>query len=108
MYFRLVLEQVVDAEGILVRKVIDGARERAEEFLVAAFERPEMRREAEMPLAGERGRVAGIAQQRRQGRMRRRQAEMRVAARRAAADRLVRAAAQAVLPAAGHEREARR
>jgi hypothetical protein len=64
-----------------------------------------MRRIAEVPLANQAGRIAGIAQEGRQRRVRGRQAERRIAPA-VAVDRLVSAAAQAVLPAAGHQREA--
>ncbi len=56
-----------------MREVVHGAGERAEEFLVAAFQRAEMRREAEVPFADQRRRIARVAQQRRQRRVRRRQ-----------------------------------
>ena len=87
-------------------EVIDAAAHRAEELLVAALERAEMRREAEVPLADERGGVARVAQERGQRRMSGRQ--VRECASQGARDRLVCAAAQAVLPAPGREREARR
>ena len=101
----VVFVQVVVACGIAVSEVVHAARERAEELLVAALQRPEVRRIAEMPLAHECGGVTGVAQERRQRRVRRRQAQGRITPR-VAPDGLVGAAAQAMLPAAGHQREA--
>ena len=103
---RLALAQVVDAGRIAVREIVDAAAHHAEEFLVAALQRAEVRREAQVPLAREGGRVARGGQQRRQGRMSGRQTKLRIAAR-ARSHRLVRAAAQPVLPPPGHQREAR-
>ena len=106
MGFRLSLEEVVLPGRVAVGEVVEAAAHRAEELPVAALQRSEVRQEAEVPLADQRRRVAGVAQQRGQRRMVRRQAQHRVAAV-TARDRLVVAAAQPVLEAPGHQREAR-
>src|SRR5687768_16105405 len=102
MHLAFPLVEVMHPCGITMREVIDAAAHGAEKFLIAALQRPELRRKAEMPLANERGRIPGVGEQRRQRRMPRRQAED-VAAAAAARDRLIRAAAQAILPAPGRE-----
>ena len=106
MGFRLALEEVVLPGGVAVGEVVEAAAHRAEELPVAALQRSEVRQEAEVPLADQGRRVAGVAQQRGQRRVVRRQAQHRIAAV-AARDRLVVAAAQPVLEAPGHQREAR-
>ena len=105
---RLAVIEVVATRGVTMGEVIDAAAHWAEKLHVAALQRAEAWRKAEMALADERGGVAGIAQQRRERRMLGRQPEHRALTRRAAGDRLVGAAAQPVLPAASGEREARR
>src|SRR5262249_61991244 len=79
---------------------IDRAAAEAEQRVVAARERPELRQEAEVPFADQRGAVAGRAQQRRQGRMLRRQPDVAIAG-----ERLLEPEAQAILGAAGDQRE---
>src|SRR6185436_1426023 len=64
MDFALVLPQVVLAATRAMREVVDAAGERSEEVVVAALQRTEVRGETEMPFADQRGRVAGLAQQR--------------------------------------------
>src|SRR5581483_12260262 len=103
----VVLEKIVDAETVLVGVVVDAAGERPEMLVVAALERAEVRLEAEMPLADQRRAVALLAQPRGDRRMVGRQAHDLVATH-GAADRLLGRAAQAVLVAAGRERETRR
>ena len=79
---------------------------KAKEFLVAALAWTEVRRITKMPFADQRGCVAGVTQQRRQGRVIGRKAENLVAFgdRR---KRLLRGAAQAILPATRDQRETR-
>ena len=96
--------EVVPAARIAVGEVVDAARHRPEERLVARAQRTERGRIAEVPLADQRGPVAGRAQQRRQGRMLGRQTERRAAAA-PAVDRLLGGAAQPVLVARRHQRE---
>jgi hypothetical protein len=106
MGLRFSLEEVVLPGRVAVSEIVEAAAHRAEELPVAALQRAEVRQEAEMPLADQGRRVAGVAQQRGQRRVVRRQAQHRVAAV-TARDRLVVAAAQPVLEAPGHQREAR-
>src|SRR5262249_38474429 len=102
-----VLEQVVRAEAVLMREVVDATRQRAEMLVVAALQRPERRRKAEMPFADQRRAVAGSAEARGERGMAGWQADPLVAAH-GAADRLLRRAADAVLITTGRERKARR
>ena len=67
VHLGLSLPQVVHAGGVAVREVVQASAHRAEEFLVAALERPEVRRVAQVPLADQRGGVARVAQERRPG-----------------------------------------
>ena len=57
-----VLHQVVVAFAVEMAEVADAAGERPDVLLVAALERPEMRRVAQMPLADQGGAVAGRLQ----------------------------------------------
>src|SRR5476649_1658426 len=95
------------AETVLVRVIVDAAGQRPEMLVVAAGPRTEVRREAQMPLADQRGAIANVLEARSDGGMRRWQAHHLVAAH-GAADRLLGRTAQAVLIAPGREREARR
>src|SRR3954464_2556716 len=104
----LAVIEIVFSGGVAVAEVIDAAAHGPEEFLVAALQRAEVRRKAEVPLADERGRIAGVAQERGQGRMSGRQPEVWAAAPDAAGDRLGGGAAQPVLPAPGGQRKTRR
>ena len=88
-----------------VIEVVGGAAEDAEEVVVAALDRAEIRQEAEMPLADQRRAVAGGAQQRRQGRMTWRQAD---GLGRRRVDRLLEADGQPILIAPGDQRRPRR
>jgi len=54
--------EVVHAGRVAMREIVDSAAHRTEELLVAAFQRTEMRRKAEVPFANECGGIAGIAQ----------------------------------------------
>ena len=78
---------------------------KAEELFVAALAWTEVRWITQMPFADQRSRVAGVTQQRRQRRVLGRKPEHLVTfgGRR---QRLLRGAAQAVLPATGDQREA--
>src|SRR5262245_19217928 len=107
MNLRLALDEVVHAAPVAVAEVVDAPAERAEELLVAALERAEVRRIAEVPLAGQRGGVAGVPEERRQGGVAGRQPEVGAVARRAG-DGLLGGAAQAVLIPAGDQGEAGR
>ena len=74
----------VGPDARLVREVVDGAAVVAEEEVVAALQRAEGRQVAQVPLAEQRRAVAVLLQQRRQGRMLRRQADAFSTARRSA------------------------
>ncbi len=86
-------------------EIVDTAAHRAEELLVSAPQGAEVGQEAKVPLADERRGIASLAQERWQGRVRWRQAENGIAPM-AAGNGLVIAAAQTVLKASGHQREA--
>ena len=62
LHFGLVLPQIMFAAARAVGEIIDAAGHRAEEGVVAAFLGAEMRAEAEVPFADQRGGVAGVAQ----------------------------------------------
>jgi hypothetical protein len=87
-----------------VVEIVGGAAQDSEEAVVAALERAEIRQEAEMPFADQRGAVACLAKQRRQRGMIGRQADV---LRRYGVDRLLQADREAILVAAGDQRGAR-
>jgi len=101
----LIQHRLAAPARLMMVEVIDVAAERTEGIIETVLQRQKLCLVAEVPLADERGGVACVAQERRQRRVRRRQAQARIAAR-VAADRLVGAAPKAMLPAAGHQREA--
>ena len=86
-------------------EIVGSAAENAEEMVVAALDRAEVRQEAEMPLADQRGAIARLPEQRRQRGMARRQADIPGRRR---IDRLLEPDRQPVLIAAGDQRRARR
>jgi len=88
-----------------VIEVVGGAAEDAEEAVVAALERAVVRQIAEMPFAHQARAVARLLEQRRQGRMARRQPDT---LRRRRVDRLFQADRQAHLIAPGDQPGARR
>ena len=104
--FALAFEQVRHAVGAAVAEVVDAARHRSVEHVVARAQRAEMRRIAQVPLADQCRAPARLLQQRRHAGMLWRQAQHGTVAR-TAADGLVGRAAQAILVAPGHQREAR-
>src|SRR5437870_800057 len=73
VYLPIILEQVMRAEAVMVGEVVDAARQRPEMLVVSAPQRPEGRREAEMPLADQCRAVARFGETRRHRRMVRRQ-----------------------------------
>ncbi len=105
-FFLFAEPEVVRAVGAAVGEVVHSTGHRAEEFLVARFQRAEVRRVAQVPFAHEGGAVAGVLQQRGQRGVGGRQAQAVVAAG-GGADGFLGRAAQAVLVARRHEREAR-
>src|SRR5258708_3367704 len=84
--------------------IVERAAAEAEEMLVSAFLRAEERQRAQVPFADQRRAVTGLAQQRRQRRMLRRQTDPLFGARR---DRLLQAHRQPDLVATGDDRDAR-
>src|SRR5262249_50736013 len=88
-----------------VIEIVGRASEDAKEVVVAALERAEVGQETKVPLTDERGAVAGLLEDRRQGRMARRQADAR---RRRVIERLLESEWQAHLVAAGDQRGAGR
>src|SRR5205814_10503108 len=86
-----------------MRVVVDGAAAEAEEMVVAALQRSELREVAEMPFADERRAVADLSQQRGQRRMFRWKTDVG----NAGAKRLLEADTQPVLIAAGDQADAR-
>src|SRR3954449_12434049 len=85
-------------------EIIGGATEDAEEMVVAALERAEIRQKTEVPFSDQRRAIAGLLQQGRQGRMARRQADVLRSTR---IDRLLQADRHAVLVSPGGKRCAR-
>src|SRR5678815_766945 len=59
---RLPLEEIVLAGGVAMGEVVHPAAHGPEELAVATLERPEVREEAQVPLADERGGIARVAQ----------------------------------------------
>src|SRR5262249_41968884 len=102
MNLHVLIPEVMLLTRVAVRVVVDGAAAEAEEMVVSALERPELRQETEVPLADERRAVPGGAQQRRQGRVLGRETYVRVAG-----ERLLEPEAQPILIAAGDQREPR-
>src|SRR6185295_15551337 len=88
---------------INVRVVVHRAPAETEEVIITALERAEFWQSAEMPLANQTGAIAGLLQQRRQGRMIRRQADIR-----ATCQWLLEPKPQPILVAASDQRETRR
>jgi hypothetical protein len=86
-----------------VREVIDRAAAETIEIVVAALQRTEIGQPPQMPFADQRGLVAGLLQERRQGRMVRRQTDL---ARHARAQRLFEPDRQPVLVTPGNQRDA--
>ena len=116
---RAIAEQVrhiamaVDRHLVLVKwrtrlgaviEVMRGAAEKAEELVVSCLVGAEARQEAEMPFADQLGRIVGLLEDRRNGRMVWRQANV---LRRIRADRLLEADDEPLLIAPGHECGAR-
>jgi hypothetical protein len=85
---------------IKVRIVVHGAPAEAKEVIITALKRTEFRQSAEMPLANQTGAIARLLQQRRQGRMIRRQADIR-----ATCPWLLEPKPQPILVATGDQRE---
>jgi len=86
-----------------VREVIDRAAAEAIEIVVAALQRAEIGQCAQMPFAYQCGLIAGPVQDRRQGRMIRRQADL---SRRTSAQRFFQTDRQSVLITPGDQRHA--
>jgi len=99
-----VAHEVVPPLAVDMTEVADAAGQRTEMKLVPAQRRPEMRRVAKVPLADQRGRVAGLAEQRRHRRMLGRKADRRAAVE-ARGHRFLGRAPQLVLVAPGDHRE---
>src|SRR3984893_10463532 len=85
-----------------VRVIVYGAPTETEEVIITALERTEFRQSAQMPLADQGSAVARLLQQRRQGGMLGREAELGVAK-----QRLLEPQPQPILVAAGDQRETR-
>ena len=85
-------------------EIIGGTAEDAEEMVVAALERTEIRQKTEVPLSDQRRGIARLLQQGRQGRMARRQADV---LRSSGVDRLLQANRHTVLVSPGGKRRAR-
>src|SRR6202048_2793758 len=85
-----------------VRVIVDGAAAETKEVIITALERTEFRQSAQMPFADQAGAVARLLQQRWQGRMIGRQADIRVAR-----PWLLEPQPQPILVAAGDQRETR-
>ena len=99
MHLDIVVPQIVFLVG--VRVVVDSAAAESVEMIVSALQRAEFRKQAQMPFSNQRGAVAGFLQQRRQGGMVGRQADI------ASRQRLLQPDRQPVLVAAGDQRGAR-
>ena len=86
-----------------MREVIDRAAAETIEIVVAALQRTEIGQPPQMPFADQRGLVTGLLQERRQGRMLRRQTDL---ARHTRAQRLFEPDGQPVLVTPGNQRDA--
>src|SRR6185369_11826147 len=75
----VLVPQIVILTRVKMRVVVHGAPAETEEVIITALERTEFRQGAQMPLADQAGDVACPLQQRRQGRMLWRQADLTVA-----------------------------
>ena len=99
---RFTIPQVVFVARVKVRVIIDRTAADTPETIVAALRRPECREHAQVPLADEGGGVAGGAEKGGQGRVLRRQPDMRFAR-----QRFLQPDRQAILIAPGDQRGAR-
>ena len=97
----IAVPQVGFVAGVAVRVVVERTGAEAPEVLVAALQRSERRQHAQVPFADQRRGITGVAQQRRQGGMFGRQSDIGLAG-----ERFLEPQGQAVLVAAGDQREA--
>src|SRR5262249_14433890 len=98
----VLVPQIMLLTPVDVREIVHCLAADTEEVVVTALERTEIRQNAQMPLADQSSAVSRLLQQRRQGGMLGRKADLRVAN-----QRLLEPQPQSILVAAGDQRETR-